>query len=62
MKKYLVVNIEDVNDFYIVDDLNSLIEEIYECELVSVVEEWFFDDFKVFVSGSDIVELTKDID
>jgi hypothetical protein len=62
MKKYLVVNIEDVNDFYIVDDLNSLIEEIYECELVSVVEEWFFIDFKVFVSGSDIVELTKDID
>jgi hypothetical protein len=62
MKKYLVVNIEDVNDFYIVDDLNSLIEEIYECELVSVVEEWFFNDFKVFVSGSDIVELTKDID
>jgi len=60
MKKYLVVNIEDANDFYVVDDLNALIVEMYECELenntFSVVEEWFKETHKVFVSNSVIEE------
>jgi len=63
MKKYLVVNIEDANDFYVVDDLNALIVEMYECELenntFSVVEEWFKETHKVFVSDSVIEELSN---
>jgi hypothetical protein len=63
MKKYLVVNIEDANDFYIVDDLNSLIIEMYECELenntFSVVEGWFKETHKVFVSNSVIEEVNN---
>jgi hypothetical protein len=39
---------------------------MYECELFDnefeVVKGWFFDNYKVFVSGSDIIELTRDID
>jgi hypothetical protein len=66
MKKYLVVNIEDVNDFYLVGDLTELIKEMYSQELFDnefeVVKEWFYWNFKVFVSGSDIIELTGDID
>ena len=60
MKNYLVVNIEDANDFYIVDDLNSLIVEMYEQELFdnafSVVEGWFYETHKVFTSNSNIEE------
>ena len=63
MKKYLVVNIEDANDFYVVDNLNALIVEMYECELenntFSVVEEWFKETHKVFVSDSVIEELSN---
>jgi len=66
MKKYLVINIEDGNDNYLVDDLTELISEMYEQELFGnefeVVKGWFFDNYKVFVSGSDIIELTRDID
>ena len=61
MKNYLVVNIEDGNDFYLVDDLTELIIEMYEAELVGhefkIVKERFFNCYKVFVSGSDIIEL-----
>jgi hypothetical protein len=66
MKKYLVINIEDANDNYLVDDLTGLIIEIYEAELVGfdfkVVKERFFNCYKVFVSESDIIELTKDVE
>ena len=66
MKNYLVVNIEDGNDFYLVDDLTELIIEMYEYELFNnefeVVKGWFFENFKVFVSNSDIIELTKDVE
>lgn len=57
---YLVVNIEDANDFYLVDDVNALIVEMYECELenntFSVVEGWFYETHKVFFSESSIKE------
>jgi hypothetical protein len=60
MKKYLVINIEDANDFYIVDSLDKLISEMYEPELYSnsfnVVSGWFYETHKVFVSNSDIEE------
>jgi hypothetical protein len=66
MKKYLVINIEDANDNYLVDDLTELIIEIYEAELVGfdfkVVKERFFECYKVFVSESDIIELAEDIE
>jgi len=66
MKKYLVISIEDGNDFYLVDDLTELISEMYSQELFDnefeVVKGWFFENFKVFVSESDIIELAEDIE
>jgi hypothetical protein len=60
MKNYLVVNIDDANDFYLVNDLNELIKEMYECELFEKefeeVERMFFECFKVFNSESEIIE------
>ena len=60
MKNYLVVNINDANDFFLVNDLNELIKEMYECELFEKefeeVERMFFECFKVFTSESEIIE------
>jgi hypothetical protein len=60
MKNYLVVNVYDANDFYLVNDLNELIKEMYECELFEKefeeVERMFFECFKVFTSESEIIE------
>ena len=64
MKKYLVIRIDDGNDNYLVDNLNELISEMYEHQLedneFEVVKGWFFDNYKVFVSGSEIIELTEE--
>jgi hypothetical protein len=61
--KYLVVSSEDVNDFYIDDDLDAIITDIYDCELENnsfdVVKRWFFEYYKVFVSDSDIKEVVN---
>lgn len=61
--KYLVVSSEDVNDFYIVDDLDDLIIDIYDCELENnsfdVVKVWFFEYYKVFVSDGNIKEVVN---
>jgi hypothetical protein len=66
MKKYLVINIEDGNDNFLVDDLTELIVEMYEQELFDnefeVVKGWFFNNYKVFVSESDIIEIGEDIE
>ena len=60
MKNYLVVNINDANDFFLVSNLNQLIKEMYECELFEKefeeVEGMFFECFKVFTSESEIIE------
>ncbi len=60
MKNYLVVNIDDANDFFLVSNLNQLIKEMYECELFEKefeeVERMFFACFKVFTSESEIIE------
>ena len=60
MKNYLVVSVDDVNDFYLVSNLNQLIKEMYECELFEKefeeVERMFFECFKVFTSESEIIE------
>jgi hypothetical protein len=66
MKKYLVINIEDDNDNFFVDNLNGLISEMYEQELFNnefeVVKGWFFNNYKVFVSESDVIEIGEDIE
>jgi hypothetical protein len=66
MKKYLVINIEDGNDNFLVDDLTELISEMYVQELFDnefeVVKGWFFNNYKVFVSESDIIEIGEDIE
>jgi hypothetical protein len=66
MKKYLVINIEDGNDNFLVDDLTELIVKMYEQELFDnefeVVKGWFFNNYKVFVSESDIIEIGEDIE
>jgi hypothetical protein len=61
MKMYLVVSIDNANDFYFTSDLNELISEMYSQELFDnefeVVKGWFFNNFKVFSSNSDIEEV-----
>jgi len=63
MKNYLIVMIEDVNDYFVVNDLKALITEMYEPELednsFEVVEGWFYQNYKVFVSESEIEEVSK---
>ena len=63
MKNYLIVMIEDVNDYFVVNDLKALITEMYEPDLednsFEVVEEWFYQNYKVFVSESEIEEVSK---
>ena len=57
---YLVVNIEDGNEFYLVNDVNELINEMYSQELYDndfeIVKGWFLEVYKVFFSNSDIEE------
>ena len=63
MKKYLVVSSENGNDFYIVDDLKELIEEMYEFEVVQKEEsfesisEKFYRFYQVFEITGEIKEL-----
>ena len=60
---YLVVNIEDANEFYLVNDVNELINEMYSQELYDndfeTVKGWFLENYKVFISNSDIEEATN---
>ena len=57
---YLVVNIEDANEFYLVNDVNELINEMYSQELYDndfeIVKGWLLENYKVFISNSDIEE------
>ena len=57
---YLVVNIEDGYEFYLVNDVNELINEMYSQELYDndfeTVKGWFLENYKVFISNSDIEE------
>jgi hypothetical protein len=63
MKKYLVVSKENGKDFYIVDNLKELIEEMYEFELVQneesfeSVSEKFYRFYQVFEINGEIKEL-----
>jgi hypothetical protein len=57
---YLVVCIEDGNEFYLVNDVNELINEMYSQELFDndfeIIKGWFLENYKVFISNSDIEE------
>ena len=61
MKKYLVVCFDDANDSYIVEDLNGLINEMYEPELeresFESVSEKFYSYHKVFEIEGTIIEI-----
>jgi hypothetical protein len=61
MKNYLVVCIEAADEYYNVVDLKELINDMYSQELIdhefNVVKGWFFTNYKVFVSNSNIEEL-----
>ena len=63
MKTYLVIDIERADEFDTVNDLNDLITNMYSCELVDnsfdVVKGWFFENYKVFVSDSNIEEVVN---
>jgi len=64
MKKYLVVSIEDGNDNFFVDNLVELINEMYSQELVNnsfeVVKKWFFENYNVYESESEIKMLKSE--
>jgi hypothetical protein len=56
-KQFLVIDLNDTSFSYIVDDLNSLITEMYECELeretLETVTGWFNENHKVVeIEGS----------
>jgi hypothetical protein len=58
-KQYLVIDLNDNSFTYIVDNINSLIEEIYECELEEYTEEqvnkMFYDNYLVYEIEGTIV-------
>jgi hypothetical protein len=60
MKNFLVVNRNNANNFFITDDLNALIVELFANELekntFSVVEELFKATYKVFKVDGTIEE------
>ena len=60
-KQFLVFDLFDTPNYYLVDDLNSLITEMYECELeretLETVTKWFNDNHKVFEVIGEIKEL-----
>lgn len=60
-KHFLVVNIGDGSDYYMTNDLNEIIREMYEPDLdngedFETVKDWFYDNFIVFESDSEIKE------
>ena len=65
MKKYFVVDEKEGGFSYMVNDLNSLITEMYECELVEggelfeTCEGYFFNTHFVFESDSEIKEVNN---
>lgn len=62
MKNFVVVNIEDSCDYFMVNDLNELINEMYEVDLLNgdsfeTVKGYFFDNYIAFESDSEIKEV-----
>ena len=64
MKNFVVISKEDSSDYFIVSDLNELINEIYEVDLMNgesfeTVKGYFFNNYIVFESESEIKEVTN---
>jgi hypothetical protein len=62
MKNFVVISKEDSSDYFIVDNLNELINEMFEVDLLNgdsfdTVKGYFFDNFIVFESESEISEI-----
>lgn len=55
---YLVVEKENTDYFYNVNDLNEFIKEVYECELIDnnfeTIKLWFLNNYTVYESESEI--------
>lgn len=64
MKNFVVISKEDSSDYFIVSDLNELINEMFEVDLLNgdsfdTVKGYFFDNFIVFESESEISEVSN---
>ena len=62
MKNFVVISKEDSSDYFIVNDLNELINEMYEVDLMNgdsfeTVKGYFFNNYIVFESDSEIKEV-----
>lgn len=61
--KYLIIEIDRVDyHYYIVEELNNIIREMYEVELLNgksedEVRKYFFENYKVFEIDGEIKEL-----
>jgi hypothetical protein len=64
MKNFVVVSKEDSSDYFIVNDLNELINEMYEVDLMNgdsfeTVKGYFFNNYYVFESDNEIKEVNN---
>jgi hypothetical protein len=64
MKNFVVISKEDSSDYFIVDNLNELINEMFEVDLLNgdsfdTVKGYFFDNYIVFESESEISEVSS---
>jgi hypothetical protein len=64
MKNFVVISKEDSSDYFIVDNLNELINEMFEVDLLNgdsfdTVKGYFFDNFIVFESENEISEVSS---
>ena len=64
MKNFIAVNVDDSRDYFVTDNLNELIKEIYEVDLADgesfeTVKEYFFSTYVVFESNTEINEVTN---
>ena len=62
MKNFVVISKEDSSDYFIVSDLNELINEMFEVDLLNgdsfeTVKGYFFNNYIVFESESKIDEV-----
>jgi hypothetical protein len=62
MKNFVVISKEDSSDYFIVSDLNELINEMFEVDLLNgdsfeTVRGYLFNNFIVFESESKIDEV-----
>ena len=60
-QQFLVIDLNDAYEYYTVENLESLISEMYECELetnsLEQVTEWFNETHKVFQIAGEIKEI-----